>query len=325
MVEVSRFVITKSKLSSILSWLLFLISVLMIYPSGFRGDVGSDSSIYRIIYESAGSEESYFFFMTNYGFEPASSAVMSVFKKLGAHYEGVQFFVMLFSLLSMSVVFFRTNPVNFLVFIALYLCFGYYQLQWSVIRHCLAFWLLCLLLIFFGRAFLAGILSSLFHYSFLVSLLRIKIFWLFLLAPLFLGVLNFYVEKYKVLDYFLLYEFFWGGWPRLVYHLLVFFIIMGLLGFFDRGVWRRLENDRFAIVFVILFFLGLMFPLGWRLVVIALPFLLSVNFGTIGIRRLTVFVIFSFVLFLQKSYSYTVSELSAGDYSVLAFLKDFYL
>ncbi|MGP4846106.1 EpsG family protein [Marinobacter sp. 1Y8] len=320
----NSFLIRKSQLAIVLAWLMLIVVLLWILPSGFRGDVGPDSHTYRVIYEQGASDSGYLYFSKKYGFEPGFSVFIVAVKKIGVSYEGLQLIVAVFSMLSVLFVFKKVKPVNFVVFVFLYLCFVYYQLQWSVIRNSVAFWLFCVSLMFFRNLNFSSLISSFFHYSFFLTFFRFRLVY-FIVGAIPVSVLMyFYVEKYSSLSLELLYSFFLGGWSRLAYHFFLTLTLLYLLCFSRLSIKYIREHEPAVAFFILVFSAGMLFPLGWRLVAVAIPFLLLVDFKFITIRRFMLFFLMSIIIFIQKSYYFTMAELGSGDYPVLNFLYDFY-
>jgi hypothetical protein len=320
----NSFVIRKNQLAIVLAWLMLIVVLLWILPSGFRGDVGPDSHTYRVIYEQGASDSGYFYFSEKYGFEPGFSAFIVALKKVNVSYEGLQLIVSIFSMLSVLFVFKKVKPINFVIFILLYFCFIYYQLQWSVIRNNMAFWLFCVSLTFFRNLNFSALISSVFHYSFFITFFRFRLIYFVLGAIPILFLIYFYIEKYSALNSELLYSFFWGGWFRLAYHLFLALTLLYLLCFSRLSIKYIRIHEPAVVFFIFVFSVGMLFPLGWRLVAVAIPFLLLVDFKFITIRRLIAFVIVSILVFIQKSYYFTMAEIESGDYPVVKFLYDFY-
>lgn len=322
--KIKPLIIDKWQIEVILAWLLLFIVILLIFPSGFRGDVGPDSHTYRVMYEQAADEKDLLYFQDEYGFEPAASAIFSVANRLGISYEGLQLGGAFFSLFGLFCVFLKVKPINFVVFTCLYLCFCYYQLQWSVIRNNMAFWIFAATYAIFKRTSISGFASFIFHYSFFLAVFRVRLIYVILGSVCAPFLLYFYVIKYSGLSSELSYSFFFGGWGRLAYHILLalaFMYILGLLRLTRDGIVGRGSE---AIFFTVFFFIGMMFPLGWRLVAVATPFLLFVDFKFISICRLIAFFLLSVVTFAQKSYSFTMVESLTAEYPVTRFLYEFY-
>jgi len=326
----SVYLIKKNNLIGIFSWLILAATILLILPSGFRGDIGPDSETYRIMYDQAEVSQGYLYFSDQYGFEPASSSIMMLMKRSSASYEDVQFAIAFFSIVCLLLVFFNSSSINFIIFSLIYLTFCYYQLQWSVIRNCLAFWIFSAAYVFFRKTVIAGVASGLFHYSFFISLFRIKIFYLLLGMGGFPFLLFYYVSKYGAIeDVDMLLSIFWGGWGRFTYHLVVGIILLFLMGLwgvkFKKNIFvAHSRREEHKLTFILLFFSGMLFPLGWRFIAVSIPFILGLNFQSLSLRRVFILISFLGFLFIQKSYSFAVTEISKGMDPVIFFIRDFY-
>jgi hypothetical protein len=307
----------KQRFAKLMSVVLFLLAVCLIVPSGFRGDVGPDSATYRVIYDSINVDIKKDLFNK---FEPGFSFVMFASKLVGFDYADFQILVTLLSLVSLLFVFRKTSSVNFVLFICLYFDFVYFQLQWSVIRNCIAFWIFSVLIVFFKNSKLPGLCASLFHFSFLLSLTNIRLRNFLMLILLFFALFGYYYWKYSFLNTDLLLSFFWGGPFRLFYHLGLLVVFLYFLGFFRHRLLTYIKQDPKISLFLVLFIAGFTFPLGWRLIAIAIPLLLLVDFSHLSIKKLIGFCAFSLLVFVQKTSSFTLNEIATGDYPVLFFL-----
>jgi len=282
------------------------------------------------MYEQAEMNLSYLHFSGAYGFEPASSIFMAAIKRLGFSYEGLQLILSILSVFALLVIFLKVKPINFVIFTLMYLCFAYYQFQWSVIRNNMAFWTFSVSYVLFQRVNISALASSIFHYSFALSFLRVRAAYFAFGGVCVLFLLLWYILKYRTLSHNLLYSFFFGGWGRLLYHLFLALLFLKLLGFLNlnlscmSGLSCKLKREPIIMLFVAIFFVGMLFPLGWRLVAVAIPFLLLVDFSFMSMRRFIMYFLFSVIIFFQKSYSFFVSESLSHDYPVISFLRDFY-
>jgi hypothetical protein len=317
-------IINKGNITNFLAWLLFFILIFLVLPSGFRGDVGPDSYTYRIIYNSIQASIFDTGLWNVYGFEPGSILVFSSFKGFGFSYEALQLALSLYSCIVVCCIFARVKSINFLIFSLFYLCFSYYQIQWSVIRNLLAFWTFCFMFVFWSRGWISAFIAGSFHYSFLTALFKPRLKYFAFGAVFLFLLLYFYIKKYSGLDYNFLYEFFWGGWARFLYHLSLIVLILWLLGFLSLRRHIKNDYDIHEKIFIFLFVFGMLFPLGWRLVAVATPFLLFFDFDRLKLKKIILLTVLMFFLFLQKSYSFYVAEYNRADITVFEFLVDFY-
>lgn len=325
-----RYVLRGDRFFSIV---LLVFCSFLIALSAYRGDVGSDSAIYRQFYEQLIPGEylgEIFSFesITDYRFEPLFLYVLDAFSLAGFSFELIQISVAGFSGLALWIFYVKCPPRTFIVFSLLYLAFIYWQLQWSVIRQCLAFWTLVAGVAISRSSFVPFMLASGFHVSaLLAALMRFPRIILFL-APAGLLLVVGVFTRYAELPADLLYAFFFGGSQRFLLGVAVFFVLAYCLRLWTVRFPSLLGRIPF-FVFIAALFVSLVVPLGWRLLAVTLPLVIYSNFEDISDRRLVMFVCFSLALFAYKTVSHMENMLVSGMEPevvfIQSFLKDVYM
>lgn len=315
----------KVKRIRILALLLFLICVVMIVPSGFRGDVGPDSRIYRIIFDNVVESGS-----ADYGVASRDilfRLLLIQFERLKWSYESFQFFGMAFSLFVLALAYLKSESRSFVVFASFYLAFIYYQAQWSTIRFMYAFWALSFIFLMSKKVSSGFLVSSLFHASFIlgffVSWLRKIPAALSLLLGACVGLvmyLTVYLKHYGATS--LIDEYVFGGPVRFLIHLLYLIIILKIL---SPIAYRRLLFSRSkapVLIFMTMLPLGLMMPIGWRVLAIFTPLLLIADLRYVRLQRAILCVFLLIFIFIQKTVSFHLRE--GGEETVFIFIINFY-
>ncbi|WP_425317285.1 EpsG family protein [Stutzerimonas chloritidismutans] len=318
--------------SQFLSLMLLFCCFVLILFSAFRGDVGSDSVTYRQFYEAIKPGEyleDFFLLKLNlhYRFEPFFLLFFDLFSLVEADFFVVQYAVAFVSLFGLLLFFFKARTVNFIIFSLLYLSFIQWQLQWSVMRQCLAFWIITYGVTLFRRNpflfFAPG-----FHYSAILAVfIKFPRCFVFLI-PVGIFFIIGMVARYSQLNTDAFSSYFFGGWLRFLFGMFGFSMMAYLLRF-DKLIHGSSGSSGSALsalpalsalLFSASLFITLIFPLGWRLLAVTLPFVIFIDFSGIGKRRLFLFYLFCFILIVYKGISHANNMLEAGMTPELVFI-----
>ena len=311
-------------LDKLVAIVLLSVCIALIFPSGFRGEMGADTITYRGNYEATTSEDPFLHFFSIYNYEPGTSVFLMSLKKIGLNTDEALGFLMFFSMSCLIYIFFKAIYINFIVFSLLYLDFLYYQLQWSTLRNLLGFWIFSVLLVNSRNTIFTAFAASSFHYSFLVGLIKPYAHLNLISLSFSIFIVYYFIDKYSSLSYEILYEFFWGGWVRFIYNIFSAGLILFLMGFLNSKMIPKIKEQPQLLLFGITFLLASVFPLGWRVMAVFIPFLLISDLQYIPKRNLYFLTIFCCILFLLKSISFTQNQLVYGEESIVGYLLEYY-
>lgn len=288
-------------IKKIVAFSLFIFSSFLILISGFRVNHGADTETYRNFYQYIGSKNSENFLDDNI-FEYGFVFLVFLFNLLTIEFDSFLIIVALFSFISMFVTYINVKTSTFIIFCLLYLSFIYWQLQWSVLRQAISFWVLVLSFIFFKKRIILALMSSTFHISSIFSLLIYKKYKFFLIPSLFaiLISVSYFFIKYLALD-LEVFKIFFGDSNRWLIGLLIY-ITLYLL------IYKR-WNFNGAKIISIAVAIAVIIPIGWRVLAVILPVLLLNNNRDINFR-LPMHAFLLFIIFLMKSYSHYLSSVS---------------